>query len=47
MVFRNLRQTYLLEVGLIQILIYYPPLSTTYHVVLHVDFSSIDFFGDL
>ena len=43
MVFRNLYQAYLLEVGLMQIPTYYASLSTTCHVGLHVDFSSMNF----
>ena len=39
MVCRNLRQAYLLEVGLTQILVDHELLSTTYHVRFHVDFS--------
>ena len=40
MVFWNLGQAHLLEVGLTQILVDHALLSTTYHVGLHVDFSS-------
>ena len=43
MVSRNLCQAHLLEVGLRQIPVDHAPLSTTYHVGLHVDFSSTNF----
>ena len=43
MVYRNLRQAYLLEVGLTEILEDHGALSITYHVGLHVDFSSTNF----
>jgi hypothetical protein len=39
MVFQNLHQAYFLEVGVMQILAYHAPLSTTCHVRCHVDFS--------
>jgi len=47
MVSRNFRQTHLLEVGLMQILVDHAPLSIVRHVGLHVDFSSTNFFGGL
>ena len=43
MVFWNLRQAHLLEVGLMQIPVDHAPLSTTCHVGLHVDLSSTNF----
>lgn len=43
MVFRNLYQAYLLKVGLMQILAYHAPLSTSYHVTLYVNFLSTNF----
>jgi hypothetical protein len=47
MVFRNFRQTHLLEVGLTQIAVDHAPLSIVRHVGLHVDFSSANFLGGL
>src|ERR1700738_3989491 len=41
-VYRNLCQAHLLEVGLTQIPVDHAPLSTTCHVGLHVDFSSMN-----
>jgi len=43
MVCRNLRQAYLLEVGLTQIPADHAALSIVCHVGLHVDFSSTNF----
>ena len=43
MVYRNLHQAYLLEVDMIQIPVDHAPLSTTYYVGFHVDFSSTNF----
>ena len=43
MVYRNLHQAYLLEVDLTQIPADHAPLSTTYHVGLHEDFTSTNF----
>ena len=43
MVSRNLRQAYLLKVGLTQIPVDHAPLSITGHVGLNVDFSSTNF----
>ena len=40
---RNLRQAHILEVGLTQIPVDHASLSTTFHVGLHVDFSSTNF----
>ena len=47
MVSQTLRQTHLLEVGLMQIPVDHAPLCTTCHVGLHVDFSSTSFSWDL
>jgi hypothetical protein len=43
MVCRNLRQAYLLDVGLTQIPADHGALSIACHVGLHVDFSSMNF----
>ena len=47
MVFRNLCQAHLLEVGLMKNWGDYETLSTVYHVGLHVDFSSMESSLDL
>ena len=38
MVYRDLRQTYMLEMGLSQVLVDNETLSIVYHVGVHVDF---------
>ena len=47
MVSINVHQAYLLEVGVTKILEDHKTLSTVRHVGLHVDISSMKFFGGL
>ena len=43
MIYRNFLSVHVLEVGPTQTPVDHAPLSTTYHVGLHVDFSSMNF----
>ena len=47
MVYRNLCQDYLLEMGPTQILGDHATIFIVHHVVIHADFSSMIFFGSL